>query len=78
MSEWQPIETAPKDGETVILGARGDCLFFTRWDQDEETWEFLIDSESTYSLLHETHWPRYWMPLPEPPQQKTPASDDRG
>ena len=67
VSQWQPIETAPKDG-TKILGAWPQLrkhkwwtiqpIFFYYgawihgWDEDEDL------------ALHPTHW----MPLPEPPK----------
>ena len=67
--QWQPIETAPKDG-TKILGAWPQLrkhkwwtiqpVFFHcgdwihGWDEDEDL------------ALHPTHW----MPLPEPPKNR--------
>lgn len=58
LGDWQPIETAPKDG-TWILGVRNaderPCYAVVNW---EGIW---TDGEYTYSLL--THW----IPLPPPP-----------
>lgn len=57
--EWQPIETAPKDGRRFIgWDSRNHKMLFTmHWDGGE----FLTDYES---------WSGHaslWMPLPEPP-----------
>jgi hypothetical protein len=69
---WQPIETAPKDGTSVLvygiwegeLNAQDDecdvwkAHFF--WDQ------WCVDGGEYYSqhVVDPTHW----MPLPEPPK----------
>ena len=64
---WQPIETAPKDGSTIVLGGYG----WTRrgyWAIDnfigngQPTWS----SEDGHGCGEVTHW----MPLPEPPRPK--------
>lgn len=71
MSEWQPIETAPKDG-TRILGY-GMVAFETkpsmatvRWADTYDEWNCDPNECSEYSpeKCELTHW----MPLPEPPQ----------
>jgi hypothetical protein len=76
MSEWKPIETAPRDGTEVDLwcpnyvsarygdGARmADCW----WERDR--WVrfsniFALDEEPYADIHGATHW----MPLPEPPK----------
>lgn len=70
-SEWQPIETAPKDGTDVLLWGRccgeihgeydADCAVVASYQCDE--WHATVgDCYST------TVKPTRWMPLPEPPQ----------
>lgn len=62
MSEWQPIETAPKDGNEILLwvvdlGARPAF-----WEND--VWCSPVDGHTMYGNGEVSHW----MPLPEPPQ----------
>jgi hypothetical protein len=61
MSEWQPIETAPKDSSSVIL-----------WPYDAEiTVGYFRDVEISgwYCEIMERFFePTHWMPLPAPPE----------
>ena len=70
---WQPIETAPKDGTSILLGCnyermgkqrvtrawweRGMWAEAMYWSEDDQ--EFLI-SQCAFRASH-------WMPLPTPP-----------
>jgi len=67
---WQPIETAPKDETTVIIGGNGwvDVGFFTyvrNW-KGQHGWYLLEESWRKYEVS--TIEPTHWMPLPEPPE----------
>lgn len=69
MSEWQPIESAPKDGTEVLLAIhdRGDSSKpFHRalavWDPEGNDWK--RDIHDPYSS---TWPPSFWMPAPELP-----------
>ena len=76
MSDWQPIETAPKDGQSVLLVRYTGVIPRTKlypfqivvgfWEITEwmaQNSEYY--KQRDYEALHPTHW----MPLPEPPQQ---------
>jgi hypothetical protein len=65
VSDWQPIETAPKDGTLVLVYVAGsqNPYAFGQWDTEYRLWrqveharDFIIDAE-----------PTLWMPIPEPP-----------
>lgn len=83
MSEWQPIETAPKDGMAVLLfwpsrAMFGKCgVFPGAWTDDQHATK---PKPGWFSHELAAFWgrravregqPTHWMPLPEPP---TPAS----
>lgn len=72
MSDWQPIETAPKDGSFVLLCRRGgDYEYATQvyvgayvpFDDDPGDSVWLADG-----LYHSDGVFTHWMPLPEPPR----------
>lgn len=68
--EWQPIETAPKDGTKVMLYV-GDCLEWITapwyWDTRDGLWK------NTIGQYMETPFITHWMPLPQPPNEETSA-----
>lgn len=76
MSEWQPIETAPKDGGDLLLWQPGaECsIVVGRWQSftdadtgEQSSWWAPADSlisDVCGSLEDVSHW----MPLPSPPQ----------
>ena len=67
---WQPIETAPKDGTNILLckapftalvGRFDDDLGWVDFDEDEDALrEVWIEEGTEYE-------PTHWMPLPSPP-----------
>lgn len=75
--DWQPIETAPKDGTEVILFYPGMKVQFRigGWLVSEtihngktiskhEQWT----SDSFFSSKESAYCPTHWMPLPESPK----------
>lgn len=58
MSEWQPIETAPKDGTELLCYVRnkshGDIYDIAEWWNGGWWWDWCDD-------------PTHWMPLPPAP-----------
>jgi hypothetical protein len=73
MTEWQPIETAPRDGTSVLLFAtqnphdmvdyKGAQVLSGYWCQLDEAW---CSTGSTWTGPF--YDPTHWMPLPEPPK----------
>lgn len=76
MSDWQPIETAPKDHVTSFdLWAHGNRLTDCMWgrptysNSKELCWIQLNASyDSNGPVDEEVRNPTHWMPLPEPPK----------
>ena len=62
-SQWQPIDTAPKDGTLVVVydGDPGCPIEMARYFEDNSGW---FDDAHGFRLK-----PTYWQPLPEPPQE---------
>ena len=78
MGEWQPIETAPKDGTRILLYFRRDDSMVFRdpteigmavgawWSPHSKDW-WLTCMWASSSAHRE---PFAWMPLPEPPPKE--------
>jgi len=67
--EWQPIETAPKDGTEIIV-LLGTHAVSARWIGHQGGcagcgWETLGSRSGYYA----GHVPGGWMPLPAPPKE---------
>ena len=61
--EWQPLETAPKDGREILLFAQG-ILVVAHWDEFGRGWVMRERGKPKDQWVFASHW----MPLPEPPE----------
>ena len=61
MSEWQPIETAPKD--ELLLGYADGMMRLVMWEGGAWVQVGATIEEGWFE-------PTHWMPLPEPPQKE--------
>lgn len=72
MSEWKPIESAPKDGRKILLWfsdtwRRPGHARFGHWLPDVKTKERFVQGGWVCGLNRWHNFPTHWMPLPEPP-----------
>jgi hypothetical protein len=63
---WQPIETAPKDGERIMLADVSDGYVSSGF-YDQSVWNHGWVTACDRSDA-DTIDPTHWMPLPEPPK----------
>ena len=68
--EWQPIETAPKDGESILV-FNSYGISEVQWcnEQDYDVphdWWYIDGMKAGYFGLRGDE-PTHWMPLPAPP-----------
>jgi hypothetical protein len=70
MTEWRPIETAPKDGAAILIwpaqsSFTGDdkISYVVRWNDWKEAWIEASGEE------YDTFYPTHWMPLPLAPKK---------
>ena len=65
--EWQPIETAPRDGTPVDLFHKDGFRLTDEW------WVYEEDGEGFWSgsLCPDSEF-THWMPLPNPPTEVEP------
>ena len=80
MANWQPIETAPKDGTLLLLYSNTEYykeVVFGSWRCDNSDYE---ESEPMWLDTSYDDWsiglnscplyPTHWMPVPEPPNDQ--------
>lgn len=80
MTVWQPIETAPKDGVSILLKGAGGGEVEGKWTKSDDAygadekfpcgWYTAYTPNEIVSILSgfDHKEPTHWMPLPEPPQ----------
>lgn len=69
MADWQPIETAPRDGTGVLLALEYGSKFYRyigRWHTELKVWA-RDEAMSAVFPSHMQDWFSHWQPLPEPP-----------
>ena len=80
--DWQPIETAPRDGTEVLLWCAPhsdmemDSIFAAAWVTDAgdekrpySTWIIPQADDKEGGWADTLRWmPTHWMPMPEPPK----------
>lgn len=64
MSEWQPIETAPKNGTVFIIGRVGVNAYSGTAFWEKGHFRDPMDWDARYWVD-----PTDWMPLPAPPSR---------
>ncbi len=83
MTEWQPIETAPKDGTSILVYVAGESLYPTAANYCSR--EYLLEEYGDAEYMDEGwYWgygyptdfsahviePTHWMPMPAPPKEE--------
>lgn len=69
MMEWQPIDTAPKDGTRILVydafyaGRIAVCQFDSYFEWVERGADYATEVWGLGEMS-----PTHWMPLPEPPK----------
>lgn len=78
--EWPTIESAPKDGTTIILwnGVSLGTGHFLKWSRNPDGTVIGLEEEDHDLLVDQWYWsfemfeikppPTHWQPLPEPPK----------
>ena len=70
--EWQPIETAPKDGTDVLLAYRVTDVdpdyYVSHGYFGDDCW-YALNTAITPAQMNNQR-PDFWMPLPKPPALK--------
>jgi hypothetical protein len=73
--EWQPIESAPRDGTPILLchatskmHAGSLPVLSGHWSRLSECWWSMITNDRVR--------PSHWMPLPDPPADKSLTDPD--
>lgn len=61
MTTWQPIETAPKDGTSILLADNYGGMQICWWD----SYDWRHDLDDVCSTFDD---PTHWMPLPPSPK----------
>ena len=63
---WQPIETAKKDGTCMLVACTNGAVYAVRWGSlPDDEWVVVGGSDLSVGCVRRI--PTHWMPLPAPP-----------
>lgn len=66
LSDWQAIESAPKDGSDVLVFCDDTReMFVAFWNKKHKAWQYALWHDGTIVACA----PAFWMPLPPPPKE---------
>lgn len=71
--DWRPIETAPKDGASLLLFREGEMMVgrwysgYNEWGVSPPVHENQVRTWASIGPKEFWPGPTHWMPLPEPP-----------
>lgn len=70
MSEWKSIESAPKDGTSILVAwKKSGNMMVVSWENDSEITEDYNWADHEGDCYHKDAF-SHWMTLPEPPTEK--------
>lgn len=74
MIQWRPIETAPKDGTTILVYLENEIpkiksVFFDEDNRGRGNWVYNAVGHRGVYIKHDTilYNPTHWAPVPDPP-----------
>jgi|WetSurSiteA1Bulk_404760.scaffolds.fasta_scaffold55279_2 hypothetical protein len=74
---WQPIETAPKDGTLILVyepetKRNEEGIYIVTWSRQDKyypkEWCIICSEQDEQGGCATVDYATYWMPLPEPPE----------
>lgn len=74
MTDWKPIETAPRDGSFILAfnEAHHDYVVVA-WqpgdDDEADHWDDVGDRNAQPSIYFNQNYFQFWQPLPVPPSE---------
>lgn len=85
LEDWQPIETAPRDGTHILIAFGGDVVAsacYTANDDETHPWKFVDQQGKGLPIFNgardDKYGPTHWMPLPSAPHTtQQPESNGR-
>lgn len=66
MSDWMPIETAPKDRDVWAFNGEQAAMRWLDFDDIDGLW--IWSDDTLCEIDPNPEQPTHWMPLPEPPR----------
>ena len=81
MTEWRPIETAPRNKKVDLGQAYGKGKFVRvpdcYWHRKAKQWITKHHDRAGYSALRLPFEPTHWMPIPSPPATLSAQPEDQ-